>query len=671
MQFLDWLLISIPLIGLFFLAIYIKKYMRGVADFLSGGRMAGRYLLAVAKGEQGVGAVVFVATFEMVSKSGFILTWWNWISIPVGLIVGISGWVIYRFRETRAFTLAQFFEIRYSKSFRVFTGVLGFGSGLVNFGVIPVIGARFLTYFLGLPHSFSIFGWAIPAHIPLMALLLGISLALTLSGGLITLMVTNCIEGMLSQVLFLVIIASLLMMFSWSEITQVLENRPPGQSLLNPFDSMGLKDFNIWYVLMAIWGGIYRTMAWQNQSAYSTAAITAHESRMGGIMSNWRSMGNSAVVTLLAVCAMTYLAHPDFAKQASTVRQEVSQIEQQQLQAQMTIPIAVEHMLPPGIKGVLCIILLMGVFGGDGTHIHSWGSLFIQDILVPLRKKPLSPEEHIRLLRWSMSGVALFAFLFGCFFKQTEYIAMWWAITEALYVGGAGVAIIGGLYWKKGTTAGAWAGLLTGSGLVTGGILARQIWGNNFPLNGMQISFFGSISACILYVVTSLLTCRKDFNMDRMLHRGPYALESEKKFETKSKTRVSWGKLIGFDEHFTFGDKILAGGLFGWSMIWFGVFLVGSVWNLITPWPISVWSSFWFVVGIGIPIAFALITSVWFAWGGIRDMRVFFRRLREERVDVLDNGMVSIIPISEITLEQPSIMAPPPNESQQRSEVGK
>ena len=640
MQLIDWLLICVPLLGLLFVAIYTTKYMRGVVDFLSGGRMAGRYLLAVAKGEQGVGAVVFVALFEMISKSGFVLAWWGWLSIPVTLVVSISGWVIYRFRETRALTLAQFFEIRYSKSFRVFTGILGFGAGLLNFGVIPVVGARFLTYFLGLPQTLSVSGWTVETYIPLMALLLGISLALSLSGGLITLMITNCLEGMLSQVLFLVIIVSLLMMFSWGEISQVLQNRPPGESLLNPFDSMGLKDFNIWYVLMGLWGGIYRTMAWQNQSAYSTAAVTAHESRMGSVMASWRGMGNGAVVTLLAVCAMTYLSHPDFAAQAVSVKAEVAQIAQPQIATQMTIPIAVEHMLPAGIKGVLCIILLMGVFGGDGTHLLSWGSLFIQDVVVPLRKKPFEPKEHIRLLRWSMCGVALFAFLFGTFFKQTEYVMMWWVVTEALYVGGAGAAIIGGLYWKKGTTAGAWAGLLTGSGFVVGGILARQVWGNGFPLNGAQISFFGSLLASLAYVGFSLLTCREDFNMARMLHRGIYAVESEKKFETKSRTRVSIGKLIGLDEHFTFGDKILAGGLFGWSMIWLAVFVVGTAWNLIAPWPMSVWSQFWFVVGIGIPVFFSLVTAVWFTWGGIRDMRLFFRRLKEERVDVLDNGMV-------------------------------
>ncbi len=63
--------------------------------------MAGRYLLAVAKGEQGVGAVVFVAMFEMISKSGFVLTWWGWLSVPVTLIVAISGWVDLSFPRDR------------------------------------------------------------------------------------------------------------------------------------------------------------------------------------------------------------------------------------------------------------------------------------------------------------------------------------------------------------------------------------------------------------------------------------------------------------------------------------------------------------------------------------------------------------------------------------------
>ncbi len=636
------MIITLPLALLVWVGWYTRRYMRSVADFLSGGRMAGRYLLAVARGEQGAGPVVFVAMFELISHAGFITMWWHWLSIPVGIIVGISGWVIYRFRETRALTLAQFFEMRYSRRFRLFTGFLAFAAGMVNFGIIPAVGARFLTYFLGLPQTLMIFGHECPTYIPIMALLLSLTLILTLSGGLITLMITNCLEGMISQVLFLIIIGTLLTMFDWSQINSVLANQPKGQSLLNPFDSLGLKDFNIWYCLMGMWVGVYKTMAWQNQSAYNTASVTPHESRMGGIMSTWRGLGNGAVMTLLAVCGMTFLAHPDFAAQSTVAHQQIADIAQHKIRDQMSIPIAVEQMLPMGVKGALCVVLLMGIFGGDGTHLLSWGSIFIQDVVLPLRRKPFTQKEHIRLLRFSMVGVALVAFLFGSLFRQTDYILLWWMVTEAIYVGGAGAAIIGGLYWKKGTTAAAWAGLLTGSLSITGGIVAKQIYDDGFHLNGAQIAFFGSLLACFVYIVVSLLTCRENYNMDRLLHRGSYAVREEREFATHSKRKVSlWARLIGIDENFTFGDKWLAGGIFGWSLLWFGVFVVGTVWNLITPWPMAVWSSFWYVVAIGVPIAFSFITAIWFAWGGVIDMRHFFYRLKNERIDVSDNGVVT------------------------------
>lgn len=641
MHLIDWILLCLPLVVVIAVAIYTQRYMKSVADFLSGGRMAGRYLLAVARGEQSAGAVVFVATFEMISRSGFVMTWWGWLSIPVGVIVGISGWVVYRFRETRAMTLAQFFEMRYSKRFRLFTGLLGFTAGMLNFGVIPAVGARFLTYFLGLPQNIHCFGWEVPTYIPLMAVFLLFTLVLTSAGGLITLMITNCLEGMITQILFLVIIVSLFFMFSWSEINEVLTNRPPGMSLLNPFDAGKVQDFNIWLCLIGLWSSFYRNITWQNQAAYNTAAITAHESRMGGIMANWRGMGNGAVMTLLAVCAMTYLAHPTFTTEAAAVQAEIAKIDGAQLQQQMTIPVTLEHMLPMGIKGALCVVLLMGVFGGDGTHLLSWGSLFIQDIVLPLRKKPFTKEEHIRLLRWAMVGVSVFAFLFGALFRQTEYLMMWWMATEALFVGGAGIAVIGGLYWKKGTAAGAWSGLLTGFGLVAGGLICRQIMGNAFPLNGAYIAFIASVSAVTIYVIVSLLTCKEDYNMDALLHRGRYALEEEKRFETHSEKRVTWGRLIGLDENFTFVDRLLAGGLFTWSMIWLTVLVVGTVWNMIAPWPITVWSAFWRFTAIGLPVFFTFVTAIWFAIGGVIDMRKFFARLKEERVDLSDNGMVS------------------------------
>lgn len=646
MHLLDWLLFALPVVLVLGIAVAAQRYMKSVADFMSGGRLAGPYLLAVASGEMQAGAVVFAAMFELISKSGFTLTWWWMIGTPISIIVTISGFVFYRFRETRALTLAQFFELRYSKRFRLFTGMLGFLAGIMNFGIIPAIGARFMVYFLGLPPEVHLPGFSLPTYVLIMGAFLGITLFMTLTGGFLTVLIVNCVEGMITQIFYLIIIGALLVIFSWPEINAVLIDRPAGQSLINPFDSLSLKDFNIWYIVISIFVGVYGTGAWQNASAYKSAAITPHASVMGNIMGRWRDLGKNAVVTLLAVCALTFLNHPDFASQAAAAHAQSAAIESAQVRGQMEVPIAMSHFLPWGIKGVLCAILLMGIFGGDATHLHSWGTIFVQDILVPLRKKAFDPRKHLLTLRLSVLGVAIFAFLFGSLFQQTEYVFMWWAVTTAIYVGGAGACIIGGLYWKKGTTAGAWAALLSGSLLSGGGILARQFLGTAFLLNGTEISLVATLVAICVYVIVSLFTCREDFNLDRMLHRGKYAAAAEdlgelpEKKPATSRLRVGIGRVIGITENFSTTDKWIAGGLFGWSMLWFAIFVVGSIWNVIAPWPTSAWSGYWHIAGIGIPIFLSLVMAIWFTWGGLRDMRELFRRLRVQKVNVLDNGTV-------------------------------
>ncbi len=643
MHLLDWILVLGSLILVMGIGIYTQQYAKSVADFMSAGRVARRYLLAVGRAEMQAGAVIYVGAFEVLNHSGLSYTWWTWLPRPILLVVAIFGFVIYRYRETRAMTLGQFFEIRYSRNLRLFAGSLGFFSGLLNFGIMPVIGARVMVYFLGFSPELHVWGFTVPTYIPLMALFLGVNLFVTLSGGIITIMMTNCVEGIVSQILYLVLIFGLLHMFSWTQISATLSDQPAGQSFINPFDSFQTKDFNIWLVLMGIAGSMYGTMAWQNQSAYNSAPLTAHEGVMGNLLGQWRGFGQAAVIVVLAVCAMTYLRDPAYAAKAVQVHADVARIDNPQTQEQMEIPIAITHFLPEGLRGALCAVLLLGLFGGDSSHLHSWGSLFIQDVVLPLRRKPFTPHQHIWLLRWSIVGVALFVFFFGIFFPLVDYISMWWTVTMSIYIGGAGAVIIGGLYWKKATTAGAWTGFLTGFFLSMAGITAQQLYGKSFPLNGAQISFFTMLIAVGSYVIVSLLTCREDFNLDRMLHRGAYAEINRELGEVTEKStgrKVTWGKIIGYDHNFTLGDKWIAGGLFAWMMIFFAITVLGSLWYFIAPWPVSVWSEFWRVNAIIIPVIMAVITAIWFTWGGIFDAIDLFRRLRTKRSNPLDNGAV-------------------------------
>ena len=183
MQLIDWILVVGSLLLVLGIGLYTQLYMRSVADFMSAGRVARRYLLAVGRGEMGAGAVVFVGAFEQINHSGFSYGWWGWLPQPLLLVVAIFGFVVYRYRETRVMTLGQFFEIRYSKKLRLFAGFLGFFAGLLNFGIIPVIGARAMVYFLGFSPELHLLGLTIPTYIVLMAVFLAVNLFVTLSGG--------------------------------------------------------------------------------------------------------------------------------------------------------------------------------------------------------------------------------------------------------------------------------------------------------------------------------------------------------------------------------------------------------------------------------------------------------------------------------------------------------
>src|SRR5690606_35632282 len=120
----DWSIVAVAVAALCVIAIWIRRYTRSVSDFLAGNRCAGRYLLTLSEGMAAFGVVSIIANFEKFYQAGFAAFWWGKMLAPIAMIVAMSGWVAYRYRETRVFTMAQFFEVRYSRRFRIVAGML-------------------------------------------------------------------------------------------------------------------------------------------------------------------------------------------------------------------------------------------------------------------------------------------------------------------------------------------------------------------------------------------------------------------------------------------------------------------------------------------------------------------------------------------------------------------
>jgi SSS family solute:Na+ symporter len=656
---IDWLVLALPLVMVFGIAAYTRRYVRGVADFLAAGRCAGRYLLANARGEAESGLASSLAVFEQIFVAGFVLNFWEKLQTPVVVLVGISGFVVYRLRETRAMTLAQFFEMRYSRRFRLFMGFLAFLSGILNYGIFPAVSARFFIYFLNLPQSLHVGPLALPTFALIMAAYLSCTVFMTLIGGQVTLMVVDCIEGLLSHLIYIVLALTVFVIVGWHHIVDVTTAAPAGHSPVNPFDTTDVPDFNLWFMAMALFIRVYITGAFQGRQGFVTAARTPHEARMGGVLGEWRGYARSLMLLLLCVCALTFMRHPAFSRTALPIHDAIAAIHDGYLQKQMTVPIALRYLLPVGAKGLFCAIMVMGLLASDSSHQHAWGSIFIQDVILPLRnERPFSPAAHLWALRCSVVGVAMWAFVFSLVFPQTQYIALWWQLTGGLFTGGAGAAIIGGLYWRKGTTAAAWAGALTGVVLSMTGIICTSFWpwiGANlgpllhvsppakFWLNGMQAAFLAAVAAAFVYVVTASLSSRRRFDLDRMLHRGRYAIASDhdRAQPVSIRERFTLRNILRFDANFTRSDKLVVGGIFWWAMAMAAVNVVATAWNLlIRPWPVTWWTHYWLIVGIFLPFVIAVVTFVWFGIGAVGDLRLFFAALRTMKRDARDDGRV-------------------------------
>lgn len=649
LSLLDWSIVGALLLAIAAVALYTRRFTRSVSDFLAGNRCAGRYLLTLSEGLASMGLVGIIANFEKFYKAGFAASWWGNMMAPIGLVIALSGWVSYRYRETRAMTMAQFFEMRYSRRFRVFAGVVAWVSGILNFGIFPGVVARFIVYFCGFPAHFQFFAWSIPTIVPVMLVMMSLTLLLILTGGMVTVMITDFLQAQFINIVFLVIAAALFCKFSWGEIVTTLNSAPDGRSLTNPFDQADIADFNLWFFLIFAFKLFYNRLGWQGMQGYNCAAKSPHEARMAGILAEWRGGVSYLIILLMPICAYVLLHHSSYTADAAVIQNTISTIPDKQIQAQMTVPIALVQMLPAGIVGLLCAAMIAGTIGNDTTYLHAWGSIFIQDVIMPFRKKHFTPEQHLRLLRLSIVGVAVFSFFFSLWFPLRDYIIMYQLITGAIYLGGSGAVIIGGLYWKRGTTQGAWSALTVGAALAIAGAILRTVWPSipafaaiapEFPLNGAWMALIASVSAIVVYVAVSFCTCREDFNMDKLLHRGIYAIEGEHR-KVDHPHPLRW---IGINSEFTRGDRMIYFAKIAWTGFWFTAFIVGTIWSLTAGIPENLWGNWWgFTVVLGLVVG--AVTVVWFLWGGMRDLGDLLHTLRTVKRDLTDDGTVEESPV--------------------------
>ncbi|MBP1582848.1 MAG: hypothetical protein J6866_02730, partial [Victivallales bacterium] len=653
--------------------LYCNKFMKNVADFLAAGRCAGRYMLSISDGIANFAVISVVASFEEFYKAGFAPNWWSMLTSPINIILALVAWVTYRLRETRCFTLSQFFEVRYSKKFRVASGIICWLAGVLNYGIFPAVTVRFFVSFCRFPEYFHFLGLNWNTYGTCLAICLGVGVFFATCGGQVAIMITDFLQGTFCNISFIIFILFIFKLGSWDftggfvtwdQIAGSLETAA-GKSQINPFNSGNVDGFNIWYYIIGIIGALWARGSWQSGNSYRAAAKTPHEHKMAGILGTWRGMAQTLMVLLFPLAIIVIMKHEAFRPIADAINSRLDLISDPHLRQQSIVSTALSTIIPTGLLGLFVAVMVASAISTDDTYIHSWGCLLIQDVIMPFRKEPLTTKQHIWFLRGSIIFVGLFAWLFSFYYKQTDYILMFFWLTGSI-VTGAGAAIVGGLYWKRGSTLGAWVSFILGAVVAIGVMVIQMVWKfedggglarflidhfhwqwviNNpdkFPLNGRWVSLINMFGCLVCYVAFSLyehyVLKKPDFNLDKMLHRGIYDIANEH-VEATGKLGVI-AQRLGITKEFSTGDKVIYGSSLLWTFSWFVVFIVFSAKHfLFGGVSDDLWRALWHC-HLYIVLVLAFVTTIWFLIGGIRDAFRLFRDLKQNVRNDADNGQV-------------------------------
>jgi SSS family solute:Na+ symporter len=124
--------------------------------------------------------------------------------------------------------------------------------------------------------------------------------------------------------------------------------------------------------------------------------------------------------------------------------------------------------LPVGIVGLVSAAMIAAFMSTHDSYLLCWSSVIVQDVIAPLRREPLSIAARVRLTRILIVVIGGDIWAWGLFYEGGDDIWDYMAITGAIYFTGAFALLIGGLYWRRASSSGAFCALLAGCSAMLG-----------------------------------------------------------------------------------------------------------------------------------------------------------------------------------------------------------
>lgn len=402
------------------IGLWTHRYVHSLGDFVMPRRF-GKFMMVMFGFGTGTHSDQAVSVASKSFTNGLSGIWYQWLWLFATPFYWLIAPVMRRFR---AITTSDIFELRYNRSVGMLFAVIGIAQLMVNIGVMLKGSSAVID---------AATGGAVNADLAILIMTV-MFVAYGMAGGLSAAIITDFIQGMLTIVFSFILLPLILnAVGGLSGMREVLSD-PQMFSLVAP------GEIGVFYIFMIALNGLIGITTQPHTLSNCAAGRTEMDGRIG-------FMGGSLLKRICTVAwSLTGLAgaayyiggemHPD-----------------------MIYGVVAREFLPalaPGLMGIFLAALLASVMSSCDAFMIASAGLFTENIY--RRILPGKGEHHyIKVVRAASLLVVAGGLAFTYWLPNViAGLEIFWKIAPMM-----GIAFWMGLFWRRMTSAGAWASTIT------------------------------------------------------------------------------------------------------------------------------------------------------------------------------------------------------------------
>ena len=449
---LDWGIVVLYLTMSVSIGILANKYVGSLSDYIVAGRgMRTALGIATLTGTE-MGLVTVMYSAQKGFTGGFAAFHIGVMAGMLAFIVGATGLIVVRLRREEVLTIPEYYGKRFGKKAQVIGGLMLAFGGILNMGMFLKAGSMFIVGITGLPDD----GWVLKG---VMIALLALVLTYTVLGGMISVILTDYVQFVVLSFGLFLATGLAIWKLGWTPVFDTMAE-VKGEAAFNPM--IAESGFGIEYVAWMAFMGLINCAVWPTSVARALACDTEATVKRQYMWSSISFAIRNIVPYFWGICAFVWIiGHPDL----NAVFFPESGAGLDSLYA---MPVFLGQLLPVGAIGLLTAAMIAAFMSTHDSYLLCWSSVLANDVLKPLAGKRLTDKGTVLATRIFVVLIGLCILTISFLFPLKEDLWDYMAVTGAIYFTGAVAVLVGGLYWKRASRAGAIGALFAGGTAVLG-----------------------------------------------------------------------------------------------------------------------------------------------------------------------------------------------------------